>query len=81
LDISHVKGFEGFPLPRVIHRSKRNGFMEKGFRNGRLERRPYLVNITRIEPPRGEMFGERRIIGRWGRQMSFKTNSSRKVER
>jgi hypothetical protein len=57
LDIGHVKGFVEAPFPREIHWSKRNGFMEKGFSNGRLERRPSLVNLRRLEPPRGKMFG------------------------
>jgi hypothetical protein len=39
--------------------------MEKGFNNGRFVRRPSLVNLRRIETPRGERFGERRILGRW----------------
>jgi hypothetical protein len=50
--------------------------MEKGFNNGRFER-PSLVNLRRLEPPRGKTFGERRILGRWSRRMS----SSRKRER
>jgi hypothetical protein len=55
--------------------------MEKGFNNGILERRPSLVNLRRLEPPRGKMFGEGRFMGRWSRQMSFKMSSSRKRER
>jgi hypothetical protein len=56
-------------------------FMEKGFSNTRLERRPSLVNLIRLEPPRGKSFGERLVLGRWSCQMNFKMNSSRKVER
>ena len=54
--------------------------MEKGFTNRRIDRRPSLVNLRRLEPIRGKKFGERRILGRWSYQMSFKMNSSRKVE-
>jgi hypothetical protein len=39
--------------------------MEKYFSNGRLERRPSLVNLRGLEFPRGGRFGERRILGRW----------------
>jgi hypothetical protein len=53
LDIGHVKGFVEVPFPRESHWNKRKGIMEKGFSNGRLERRPSLVNLRRIEPPRG----------------------------
>jgi hypothetical protein len=81
LDIGHVKGFVEVPFPRASHWNKREGIMEKGFSNGGLERRPFLVNIRRLEPPRGKRFGERRILGRWSHQMGFKMNSSRKVER
>jgi hypothetical protein len=81
LDIGHVKGFVEVSCPRAIHWNKRKGIMEKGFSNGRLEGRPSLVNLRSIEPPTGKRFGERRIMGRWSRQMSFKMNSSRKVER
>jgi hypothetical protein len=81
LDIGHVKGFVEVPFPRASHWNKRKGIMEKGFSNGRLERRPSLVNLRRLEPPRGKRFGERRILGRWSRQMSFKMSSSRKRER
>jgi hypothetical protein len=55
--------------------------MEKGFSNMRLERRPSLVNLRRLEPSRGKRLGERRIMGRWSRQMSFNMSSSRKRER
>jgi hypothetical protein len=55
--------------------------MEKGFNNERIERRPSLVNLRRLEPPRGERFGKGRILARWICQMSFKMRSSRKVER
>jgi hypothetical protein len=44
-------------------------------------RRSSLVNLGRIEPPRGERLGRGRVLGRWSRQMSFKKSSSRKVER
>jgi hypothetical protein len=81
LDIGHVKGFLEVPFSRVSHWNKREGFMEKGFSNGRLERRPSLVNLRRLEPPRGKHFGERRIMGRWIRQMSLNMKSSRKRER
>ena len=81
LDIGHVKGFVEVSFPRSIHWRKGKGFMEKGFSNGRLEGRPSLVNLRSIEPPTGKRFGERRIMGRWSRQMSFKINPSRKVER
>jgi hypothetical protein len=32
--------------------------MEKGFSNGRLERRPSLVNLRRLEPPGGKGLGK-----------------------
>jgi hypothetical protein len=80
LDIGHVKGFVEVPFPRVSHWNKRKGFIEKVFSNGRLDRRPYLLKLIRLEPPRGKRFGERRIMGRWSREMSFKIKSSRKVE-
>ena len=80
MDIGHVKGFVEVPFPRVIHWNKRKGIMENGFDNGRLERRPSLVNLRRLEPPRGKRFGERRVLGRWSRKMSFKMSSSRRVE-
>jgi hypothetical protein len=81
LDIGHVKGFVEVPLPRVSHWNKRKGIMEKVVSNERLEKRPTLVNLRRLEPPRGKRFGERRIMVRWSHQMSFKMDSSRKVER
>jgi hypothetical protein len=65
LDIGHVKGFVEVPCPRVSHWNKRNGIMEKGFNNGRLERRPSLVNLRRLEPPKEKRFGEKNILGRW----------------
>jgi hypothetical protein len=39
--------------------------MEKGFSNRKLERRPSLVNLRRLEPLWGKRFGEIRIMGRW----------------
>jgi hypothetical protein len=72
LDIGHAKGFVEVPFPRESHWNKRNGFMEKRFSKGRLERRPSLVNLRRLEAPRGKRFGERRILGRWSREMSSK---------
>jgi hypothetical protein len=53
--------------------------MKNGFSNERLERRPSLVNLRRIEFPRGKRFGERRVLGRWSHQMSFNMSSSRRV--
>jgi hypothetical protein len=41
--------------------------MENDFSNERFERRTSLVNLIRIEPLRGKIFGERRILGRWNR--------------
>jgi hypothetical protein len=67
LDIVHVKGFVEVSFPRASHWSKGKGFMEKVFSNGRLERRPTLVNLRRLEPPRGKRFGEIRVMGRWSR--------------
>ena len=64
LDIGHVKGFVEVPCTRESHWNKRKGIMEKGFINRRLERRPSLVNLRSLEPPRGKIFGERRILGR-----------------
>jgi hypothetical protein len=81
LDVGHVERFVEVLFPRVSHWSKRKGTMEEGFNNGRLERRPSLVNLRRLEPPRGKRFGKGRVLGRWSRQMSFKMSSSRKVER
>jgi hypothetical protein len=75
LYIDHVKGFVEFPFPRESHWNKRKGIMENGFSNERLERRPSLVNLRRIEPPRGKRFWEGRILGRWSHQMSFKMKS------
>jgi hypothetical protein len=80
LDIGHVKGLVEVFSQRVSHWSKRKGIMEKGFNNGRLERRPSLVNLRRFEPPRGKRFGKGRVLGRWSHQMRFKMSSSRKVE-
>jgi hypothetical protein len=80
LDIGHVKVFLEVSFPRVSHWSKGKGYMEKGFSNGRLERRPSLVKLRRLEPLRGGRFGERRFLGRWIHQMNFQMNSSRKVE-
>jgi hypothetical protein len=37
--------------------------MEEGFDNGRLERRPSLVDLRRLEPPRGKRFGRGRVLG------------------
>jgi hypothetical protein len=81
LDIGHVKGFVEVPCPSASHWNKRKDIMEKGFSNERLKRRPSLVNLRRLEPPGGKRFGERRNLGRWSRQMGFKMNLSRKVER
>jgi hypothetical protein len=81
LDIVHVKGFVEVPCSREIHWNTREGIMENGFSNERLERRPSLVNLRRIKHPRGKRFGERRIMGRWSHQMSFNMISSRKMER
>jgi hypothetical protein len=57
------------------------GTVEKGFDNGRLGGRSSLVNLRRLEPPRGKRFRRGRVLGRWNRQMRFKRSSSRKVER
>jgi hypothetical protein len=81
LDIGHIEGFVEVSFPRASHWSKEKGFMEKVFSNERLERRPSLVNLRRLEPPRGKRFGARRILGRWSRQRNFKMNSSINVER
>ena len=59
--------FVEVPCPRASQWNKREGIMEKGFSNVRLERRPSLVKLRRLEPPRGKRFGERRILGRWSR--------------
>jgi hypothetical protein len=40
------------------------GIYGKGFSNGRLERRPSLVNLRRLEFPRGKRFGERKDSGK-----------------
>jgi hypothetical protein len=37
--------------------------VEKGFDNIRLEVRPYLVDLRRFEPPRGERFRKGRVLG------------------
>jgi hypothetical protein len=81
LDSGHVKGFIEVLFPRVSHWSKGKGTVEEGFDNGRLERRPSLVNLRRLEPLRAKRLGRGRVMGRWSRQMSFKRGSSRKVER
>jgi hypothetical protein len=78
-DGGHVKGFIKVIFPRVRHWSKGKGTVEKGFDNGRLLRRPSLVNIRRFEPPLGKTLKGRRVLGRWSCQMSFKKSSS-KVE-
>jgi hypothetical protein len=57
LDIGHFKGFVEVSFPRASYWRKRNGFVEKGFSNERLERRPSLVNLRRIEPPKGKGLG------------------------
>jgi hypothetical protein len=55
--------------------------MENGFNNERLESRPSLVDLRRLEPPWAKRFGSGRVLGRWIRQTSFKKISSRKAER
>jgi hypothetical protein len=72
LDIGHVNGFVEVLFPRVSHWSKRKGTMEEGFDNGRLERRSSLVNLGRLEPPKGQRLGRGRVMGRWSCQMRFK---------
>jgi hypothetical protein len=54
--------------------------MKNGFNKRRFERKPYLVDFRRLEPPRGGNFGKGKVLGRWSHQMSFKMSSSRKVE-
>jgi hypothetical protein len=46
---------------------KGEGIYGKGFGNGRLERRPSLVNLRRLEPPREENI--------WGKKGSGKVES------
>jgi hypothetical protein len=53
--------------------------MEKVLSNWRLERRPSLVNLRRLEFLRGKRSGERKFLGRWSCQMSFKMSSSKRV--
>jgi hypothetical protein len=43
------------------------GIMENSFNNGRLKRRPSLVNLRRLEPPTGKSFGKGRVLGRLSR--------------
>jgi hypothetical protein len=81
LDIGHVEGFVEVSCSRASHWSKGKGFMEKSFSNRRLERMPSLVNLRRLEFPGGERLGERKFLGRWSCQMSFKMSSSKRVER
>jgi hypothetical protein len=81
LDIGHVKGFVEVSFPRASHWSKGKVLMEKFSNNGRLERRPYLVKLKRIEFLRGKRFGQRRVLGRSNHHMRFKMISSRRVER
>jgi hypothetical protein len=61
LDIGHVKGFVEVPCLRAIHWNKRKGIMENSFSNERLEGRPSLVNLRRLEPPRGKGLGKEGI--------------------
>jgi hypothetical protein len=75
--VAMFKGFIKIFFPRVSHWSKGKGTLEKGFDNGRLERRPSSVNLRRFESSWGEIINGRRILGRWSRQMSFKKSSSR----
>jgi hypothetical protein len=44
----------------------------------RLEGRSSLVNLRRLEPPRGKRLGRGRVLGRWSHQMSFKKSSSKR---
>jgi hypothetical protein len=76
-DGGHVQGFVKIFFPRVSHWSKGKGTLEKGFDNGRLERRPSSVNLRRFESPWGKSLKGRQILGRWSHQMSFKKSSSR----
>jgi hypothetical protein len=71
LDSGHVKGFVEVFFPKVIHWSKGKGIVEKYFDNGRLEGRPYLVDLRRFEPPRGKIFGRGWVLGRSSHQMRF----------
>jgi hypothetical protein len=56
LDIGYVNGFVEVSFPRENHWRKGKRFMEKGFRNKRLERRP-LVNLRMLEPPKENILG------------------------
>jgi hypothetical protein len=57
-DGGHVKGFIKVFFTRVSHWSKGKGTLEKGFDNGRLERKPSSVNFRRFEPLWGEVLRE-----------------------
>jgi hypothetical protein len=81
LDNGHIEGFVEVLFQRVSHWRKGKGTIEDGFDNMRLERRPSLVNLRRLEPPRGKRLGRGRVLVGWSRHMSFKKISSRKVER
>jgi hypothetical protein len=57
LDIGHVNGFVEVLFPRVSHWIKRNVIVQEVFENGRLERRPSLEKLRRLEPSRGKRIG------------------------
>jgi hypothetical protein len=63
LDSGHVKGFVEVLFLRESHWSKGKGTVEKGFDNGRLEGRSSLVNLRRLEPPKGKRIGRGRFWG------------------
>jgi hypothetical protein len=47
-----------------------------GFGNERLERRPFSVNLRRLESPGGKSLEGGWILGRWSCEMRFKKISS-----
>jgi hypothetical protein len=48
LDVDHVERIVEVFFPRESHWGKGKGTVEKGFNNGRLERRPSLVDLRSI---------------------------------
>jgi hypothetical protein len=79
MDGGHVQGFIKVFFPRLIHWIKGKGTVKKVFHNGRLERRPFSVDLRSFESALGKSVKGRWILGIWSLQMSFKKRSS-KVE-
>jgi len=81
LDSGHVKGFVEVFFLKEIHWIKGKGTLENRFDNGRIKRRPYLVELRRLEPPMGKILGRGRVLGGCIHQMRFNMISTRNMER